>query len=113
MITESLETKRARKPAVRVRQTKMLIDGDWVESVSGKTFPTIGPRSQTPFGNAIVPATLLPSHGLQSELSCPESPHGDWRDAVSRRWVRATELRGQVRAQTEFGHEECIGRCRV
>ncbi len=45
MITESLETKRARKPAVRVRQTKMLIDGDWVESVSGKTFPTINPAT--------------------------------------------------------------------
>src|SRR5438874_606829 len=37
--------KAAKKPPVQVRQTKMLIDGRWVDSVSGKTFPTINPAT--------------------------------------------------------------------
>ena len=32
-------------PQVKVRQTKMLIDGKWVDSVSGKTFDTINPAT--------------------------------------------------------------------
>jgi len=32
-------------PPVKVRQTKMLIDGRWVDSVSGRTFPTINPTT--------------------------------------------------------------------
>jgi aldehyde dehydrogenase (NAD+) len=32
-------------PKVRVRQTKMLIDGKWVDSVSGRTFETINPAT--------------------------------------------------------------------
>jgi aldehyde dehydrogenase (NAD+) len=30
---------------VKVRQTKMLIDGKWVDSASGKTFETINPAT--------------------------------------------------------------------
>src|SRR4051794_38282006 len=30
---------------VQIRQTKMLIDGKWVDSVSGKTFETINPAT--------------------------------------------------------------------
>ena len=30
---------------VRVRQTKMLIDGKWVDAISGKTFETINPAT--------------------------------------------------------------------
>src|SRR5262245_53423989 len=33
------------KSPVQVRQTKMLIDGKWLDSVSGKTFPTINPAT--------------------------------------------------------------------
>src|SRR2546423_15519822 len=33
------------RPSVRVRQTKMLIDGKWVNSVSGRTFETINPAT--------------------------------------------------------------------
>ncbi|MDB5357641.1 MAG: aldehyde dehydrogenase family protein [Phycisphaerales bacterium] len=33
------------KPPVEVRQTKMLIDGKWVDSVSGKTFATVNPAT--------------------------------------------------------------------
>jgi len=32
-------------PHVKVRQTKMLIDGKWVDSISGKTFETINPST--------------------------------------------------------------------
>src|SRR5690349_14418811 len=32
-------------PRVKVRQTKMLIDGKWVDSASGKTFETINPAT--------------------------------------------------------------------
>ncbi len=33
------------QPAVKIRQTKMLIDGRWVDSVSGKAFPTVNPAT--------------------------------------------------------------------
>jgi aldehyde dehydrogenase (NAD+) len=33
------------EPTVRVRATKLLINNEWVESVSGKTFPTINPST--------------------------------------------------------------------
>ena len=33
------------KPPVQVRQTKMLIDGKWVDSTSGRTFETINPAT--------------------------------------------------------------------
>jgi aldehyde dehydrogenase (NAD+) len=39
------ETQQASTPRVRVRQTKMLIDGQWVDSVSGKTFQTLNPTN--------------------------------------------------------------------
>ena len=45
MPTAVLEAEPARKPPVQVRQTKMLIDGKWVDSVSGKTFETINPAT--------------------------------------------------------------------
>ncbi len=35
----------APQPSVKIRQTKMLIDGRWVDSVSGKTFPTVNPTT--------------------------------------------------------------------
>ena len=33
--------------SAQVRQTKMLIDGKWVDSTSGRTFETINPSSRT------------------------------------------------------------------
>src|SRR5271154_2420737 len=36
---------------VKVRQTKMLIDGKWVDSVSGRTFETINPTTGHPIAN--------------------------------------------------------------
>jgi aldehyde dehydrogenase (NAD+) len=38
-------------PAVKVRQTKMLIDGKWVDSTSGRTFETINPATGKPITN--------------------------------------------------------------
>src|SRR5438874_8307922 len=35
----------ATKSPVPVRQTKMLVDGRWIDSASGKTFPTINPAT--------------------------------------------------------------------
>ena len=32
-------------PPVKVRQTKMLVDGRWMDSSSGKTFPTLNPAA--------------------------------------------------------------------
>ena len=32
--------------AAKVRQTKMLIDGQWMDSVSGKTFATVYPATE-------------------------------------------------------------------
>jgi aldehyde dehydrogenase (NAD+) len=37
--------KEARRPAVRVPDQQMLIDGRWVGSASGKTFPTLNPAT--------------------------------------------------------------------
>src|SRR5258708_16935496 len=33
------------EPTVKVSATKLLINGKWVDSVSGKTFPTINPST--------------------------------------------------------------------
>ena len=33
--------------APRIRQTKLLIGGKWCDSVSGKTFPTLNPATET------------------------------------------------------------------
>jgi aldehyde dehydrogenase (NAD+) len=38
-------SKSASSPHVKVKQTKMLIDGKWVDSASGKTFETINPAT--------------------------------------------------------------------
>jgi aldehyde dehydrogenase (NAD+) len=42
---EEEQPKRAGKLPVKVRQTKMLIDGKWVDSQSGKTFQTLNPAT--------------------------------------------------------------------
>src|SRR5437660_3122128 len=39
------------KSKVKVRQTKMLIDGKWVNSVSGRTFETINPATGAVIAN--------------------------------------------------------------
>jgi aldehyde dehydrogenase (NAD+) len=39
------EARSASRPAVEIRQTKMLIDGQWVDSASGKTFETLNPAT--------------------------------------------------------------------
>src|SRR5437899_869697 len=35
----------AAQPPVKVRQTRMLVDGRWIDSTSGKTFPTLNPAT--------------------------------------------------------------------
>src|SRR4030095_3732275 len=45
MRTAASESKRSRSPRVKVCQTKMLIDGEWHDAVSGKTFETINPAT--------------------------------------------------------------------
>ena len=41
MATAAADIAPASKPPVKIRQTKMLIDGEWMDSASGKTFETI------------------------------------------------------------------------
>ncbi len=48
MSIATLEREPLHKPSVEVRQTKMLIDGKWVDSASGKTFDTINPTTGEP-----------------------------------------------------------------
>ncbi|MGB7159159.1 MAG: aldehyde dehydrogenase family protein [Tepidisphaeraceae bacterium] len=45
MTTVTAPGRTAKKLPVKVRQTKMLIDGKWVDSVSGRTFETINPAT--------------------------------------------------------------------
>src|SRR5256884_3096898 len=45
MTTISAPSRVQRKLPVKVRQTKMLIDGKWVDSVSGRTFESINPAT--------------------------------------------------------------------
>ena len=45
MTTTAAPTRSASTPPVQVRQTKMLIDGKWVPSASGRTFETINPAT--------------------------------------------------------------------
>jgi aldehyde dehydrogenase (NAD+) len=45
MTTAAAPSRTAKKPPVKVRQTKMLIDGKWVDSASGKTFDTVNPAT--------------------------------------------------------------------
>ena len=48
MSIATLEPEPLHKPSVEVRQTKMLIDGKWMDSASGKTFDTINPTTGEP-----------------------------------------------------------------
>src|SRR6267154_2274212 len=45
LMTTATATIPSRKAPVKVRQTKMLIDGKWVNSTSGKTFESINPST--------------------------------------------------------------------
>src|SRR4029079_890595 len=45
MTVASAPSKQAKKLPVKIRQTKMLIDGKWVDSTSGRTFESINPAS--------------------------------------------------------------------
>ena len=45
MPTATLEAEPIRKPSADMHQTKMLIDGKWVDSVSGRSFETINPAT--------------------------------------------------------------------
>jgi aldehyde dehydrogenase (NAD+) len=45
MTTATAPASAAKSPRVQVRQTKMLIDGKWVDSASGKTFETLNPAT--------------------------------------------------------------------
>ena len=45
MTTMTAPASKGSTPKVKVKQTKMLIDGKWVDSVSGKTFETINPAT--------------------------------------------------------------------
>jgi aldehyde dehydrogenase (NAD+) len=45
MTTATASPLEKKKPPVQIRQTKMLIDGKWVDAVSGKTFETINPAT--------------------------------------------------------------------
>src|SRR5437016_6092918 len=45
MTTIAAPSKSAKKSPVKIRQTKMLIDGKWVDSVSGRTFESINPAT--------------------------------------------------------------------
>ncbi len=47
MTTVMTETK-PRAKAPKIRQTRMLIDGEWVDSLSGTTFTTINPATEEP-----------------------------------------------------------------
>src|SRR5947207_14108083 len=44
-MTTAIAGQVAQKNRVKVRQTKMLIDGKWVDSTSGRTFETINPAT--------------------------------------------------------------------
>jgi len=45
MATATTSSPRTASPRVQIKQTKMLIDGKWVDSVSGKTFETLNPAT--------------------------------------------------------------------
>jgi len=45
MATATASSPRASSSRVQIKQTKMLIDGKWVDSVSGKTFETLNPST--------------------------------------------------------------------
>ncbi|MEA3211904.1 MAG: aldehyde dehydrogenase [Chthoniobacter sp.] len=45
MSIATLDSELLGKPSAEVPQTKMLIDGEWVEAVSGRTFETINPAT--------------------------------------------------------------------
>ena len=45
MTTTTAPGSKAGGSRVKVKQTKMLIDGKWVDSASGKTFETLNPAT--------------------------------------------------------------------
>src|SRR5205814_8015784 len=51
MTVTSAPSKTAKKLPVKIRQTKMLIDGKWIDSTSGRTFETINPATGEAIAN--------------------------------------------------------------
>ena len=47
------------EPNVKISATKLLINGQWVNSTSGKTFPTINPATGVPYSVGTMKMRLL------------------------------------------------------
>ncbi len=45
MTTVAAPSRSSRKLPVKIHQTKMLIDGKWIDSVTGRTFETLNPAT--------------------------------------------------------------------
>ena len=73
------------------------------------------PRSQTPFGNAIVGETLFRMEGVSAGGSAlppaeeAEGTSGGWWEGEPDTPAWGTEFPSQVRSQTEFGNEGAEG----
>src|SRR5947207_4427621 len=70
------------RPSVRVRQTKMLIDGKWVGSVSGRTFETINPATCEVIAN--VAEGEAPDIDRPVKAARPAFDKGPWRKMNAR-----------------------------
>ncbi len=70
------------RPPVKVRQTKMLVDGRWMDSTSGKTFPTLNPAT----GEVI--AHVAEGDRVDVDLAVKAArrafEHGPWRRMSAR-----------------------------
>src|SRR6266446_7764561 len=71
----------AMQPEIKIGPTKLLINGKWVDSVSGKTFPTINPST----GEAITQVAEADAPDVDKAVSAARAAFetGAWRKKLS------------------------------
>src|SRR5260370_7657925 len=69
------------EPTVKISATKLLINGQWVNSASGKTFPTINPAT----GEVITQVAEADAPDVDKALSAARPPFetGPWRKKLT------------------------------
>src|SRR5260221_12696358 len=69
------------EPTVKISATKLLINNKWVDSASGKTFPTLNPST----GDVITKVAEADAAAVDKAVAAarPAFDHGPWRKKIT------------------------------
>src|SRR5258708_9185031 len=69
------------EPTVKISATKLLINNKWVDSASGKSFPTLNPST----GDVITKVAEADAADVDKAVAAPRAAcdHGPWRKKLT------------------------------